>query len=73
MQQEKNDQFVDTVVNEVNGYVDNQSWELVKVEDVVKYAEIMPSVWAVAEYVALSSALNAVISTMELMEEFTNR
>ena len=38
LQQVDSDQFVDAVVKEVNGHVDNQSWELVKVEDVPKDA-----------------------------------
>ena len=46
MQQEDSDKFVNAVVKEINGHVDNKSWKLVNVEDVPKDAEIMQSVWA---------------------------
>ena len=39
-------QFVDAVVKEINGHIDNKSWELVNIEDIPKDAEIIPSVWA---------------------------
>ena len=45
MQQEDSDEFVDAVVKEINGDVDNKSWELVNIEDVPKDAEIIHSVW----------------------------
>ena len=32
MQQEDSDQFVDAVVKEINGHVDNKSWELANIE-----------------------------------------
>ena len=37
---------MDAVVKEGNGHVDNKSWELVNIENVLKDAEIIPSVWA---------------------------
>ena len=36
---------MDAVVKEINGHVGNKSWEVVNVEDVLKDAEIVPSVW----------------------------
>ena len=38
--------FVQAVVKEVNGHVDNKHWELIKHSNVSKNVEIMPSVWA---------------------------
>ena len=46
MQKEESDQFVDAVVKEINGHVDNQSWEFVKVDNVPKDVEIIHSVLA---------------------------
>jgi hypothetical protein len=39
-------QFVDAVVKEVNGHVENGHWELVPQDTVPKDAQIVPSVWA---------------------------
>jgi hypothetical protein len=38
-------QFVDAVVKEVNGHVENGHWELVPQDTVPKDAQIVPSVW----------------------------
>jgi len=46
MQQDDSASFVEAVITEVNGHVDNHHWELIKVEDVPKDAEILDSVWA---------------------------
>ena len=45
VQHEDSDQFVGAIMKDVKGLVDNQSWKLVKVEDVPKDAEIKPTVW----------------------------
>jgi hypothetical protein len=39
-------QFVDAIVKEVNGHVENGHWELVPQDTVPKDAQIVPSVWA---------------------------
>ena len=39
-------QFVDAVVKETNGHIDNKSWDLVNIENVPRDSEIVPSVWA---------------------------
>ena len=45
MQKEVSDQFVDAIVKVTTGYVDNESWKFVNVEDIPKDSEIIPSVW----------------------------
>ena len=45
MQHKDSDQFMDAVVKEINDHVDNNSWELVNIEDVPKDAKIRPSIW----------------------------
>ena len=37
--------FVQTVLNVINGHVDNKHWELIKLYDVPKNVEIVLSVW----------------------------
>ena len=37
--------FVQTIVKEVNGYVNNKHWKLMKNSDILKNVEIEPSVW----------------------------
>jgi len=39
-------QFANAIGNEVNGYVTNKHWALVKQKDVPKEAQVVPSVWA---------------------------
>jgi hypothetical protein len=39
-------QFVDAVVREINGHVENNHWELVKWDSVPDDAQIVPSVWS---------------------------
>jgi hypothetical protein len=38
-------QFANAIVKEVNGHVDNKHWTLVKQKDVLKKAQVVPSVW----------------------------
>jgi hypothetical protein len=46
LQQPDVKQFVNDIVKEVNGYVDNKHWILVKQKDVPKDAQVVPSFWA---------------------------
>ena len=39
-------QFVDAVIQEVNGHVDNKHWTLIKRSEVPKDADVVPSVWS---------------------------
>ena len=39
-------EFVNAVVKEINGHVDNQNWELVPRDTVPAEAQIVPSVWS---------------------------
>jgi hypothetical protein len=47
LQQSDATQFANAVVEEVNGHVDNKHWILVKQTNVLKDAQVVPSVWAV--------------------------
>jgi hypothetical protein len=38
--------FVDTVIKEINGHIDNKNWELVHQDTVPEDAQVVPSVWA---------------------------
>ena len=38
--------FVETVVKEVNGHVDNAHWKLVPIESVIEDTDILPFVWS---------------------------
>ena len=46
MAQEDSGEFVEAVVKEVNGHVDNSHWKLVPVESVPEDNDILPSVWS---------------------------
>ncbi len=46
LQQPDAKQFVNAIVKEVNGYVENKHWTLVKQKDVPKEAQVVPSIWA---------------------------
>ena len=46
MRQQDAPQFVDAIVKEVNGHVDNNTWELVPRKEVPESQEIVPSVWS---------------------------
>ncbi len=39
-------QFVDAVVREINGHVENKHWKLVKWDSVLDDVQIVPSVWS---------------------------
>ena len=43
---EESADFIEAVVNEVDGHVDNKNWKLVPIEDVPEVEEPLPSVWA---------------------------
>ena len=38
--------FVDAVIKEINGHIDNKNWELVRQDTVPEEAQVVPSVWA---------------------------
>jgi hypothetical protein len=38
--------FVDAVIKEINGHIDNKNWELVHQDTVPEDAQVVPSVWA---------------------------
>jgi hypothetical protein len=38
--------FVDAVIKEINGHIDNKNWELVRQDTVPEDAQVVPSVWA---------------------------
>jgi hypothetical protein len=46
LQQPDAKQFINAIVKEVNGHVDNKHWILIKQKDVSKDAQVEPSVWA---------------------------
>jgi hypothetical protein len=46
LKQEDASQFVEAVVREINGHVENNHWELVKRDSVPDDAQIVPSVWS---------------------------
>jgi hypothetical protein len=39
-------EFVEAVIKEVNGHIDNNHWKLIPHTEVPKDTEVMPSVWA---------------------------
>jgi hypothetical protein len=39
-------QFVDAIIKEINGYVDNKHWRLAKRDTVPEDVQIVPSVWS---------------------------
>ena len=45
MAQEDSGDFVDAVVKEVNGYVENAHWKHVPAKSVPEYTDIFPSIW----------------------------
>ena len=45
MDQEDSGDFVEAVMKEVNGHVDNAYWKLVPIESVPEDTDILPSVW----------------------------
>ena len=47
MAQEDSGDFVEAVVREVNGHVDNSHWKLVPIESVPEDTNILPSVWSI--------------------------
>ena len=47
MAQEDSADFVEAVVNEVNGHVENAHWKLVPIESVLDDNNILPSVWSI--------------------------
>ena len=46
MAQEDSGGFVEAVVKEVNGHIDNAHWKLVPTESVPEDTDILPSVWS---------------------------
>ena len=46
MAQDDSGEFVEAVVKEVNGHVDNTHWELIPIESVPEDTDILPSVWS---------------------------
>jgi len=46
MAQDDSGDFVDAVVKEVNGHVDNTHWELIPIADVPEDTDVLPSVWS---------------------------
>ena len=46
MYQEYSGDFVEAVVKEVNGHVDNSHWKLIPIESVPEDTDILPSVWS---------------------------
>jgi ribosomal protein L13E len=46
MKQDDADKFVEAIVKEVNGHIDNDNWVLVKRSEVPQDQEVVPSVWA---------------------------
>ena len=46
MAQGKSDGFVEAVVKEVNGHVDNAHWNVVPINSVTEYTDILTSVWS---------------------------
>ena len=46
LKQKDASQFVDAVVKEINGHVDNEHWQLVKRDSVPDDVQIVPSVWS---------------------------
>jgi hypothetical protein len=46
LKQKDASQFVDAVVREINGHVDNEHWDLVKRDSVPNNLQIVPSVWS---------------------------
>jgi hypothetical protein len=45
LQQPDADQFVEAVIAEVNGHVDNKHWQLPKRSEVPTDTDVLPSVW----------------------------
>ncbi len=39
-------QFVDTIIKEINGHVDNKHWRLAKQDTILEDVQIVPSVWS---------------------------
>ena len=39
-------QFVDTIIKEINGHVDNKHWRLTKQDTVPEDIQIVPSAWS---------------------------
>ena len=46
MRQDDSADFVEAVVKEINGHVENKHWELIPAHDVPDGEEVLPSVWA---------------------------
>ena len=46
MRQDGSADFVEAVVKEINGHVENEHWELIPAHDVPEGEEVLPSVWA---------------------------
>ena len=40
------DKFVEAVITEINGHVDNNHWKLTKCADIGKDIDVLPSVWS---------------------------
>ncbi len=38
--------FVDAIIKEINGHIDNKNWELVHQDTAPEDAQVVPSVWA---------------------------
>ncbi len=39
-------EFVEAVIREINGHIDNYHWELISHTDVPEDTDVVPSVWA---------------------------
>ena len=46
MKQDDANEFVNAIVKEVNGHVDNEHWKLIKRHEVPEDQEVIPSVWS---------------------------